>query len=103
MAAEMIKEILKAEAQAKEAEKKAEKIGEKIIQNAKIQADIIIKNAVDQAVNQANIIMSDAEYSSDGVMKQANKLALMREKKSIADTEKLYDTAIKKVFEEILK
>ena len=103
MAAEMIKEILKAEAQANEAEAKASKIAEKIIQNARIQSDIIIKTAVEQAVNQANIILSDAEYSSDGVIKQANKLALMREKKSIADTEKQYEDAIGKVFQEILR
>ena len=103
MAADMIKEILKAESQAKEIEAKASKVGEKILQNAKIQADIIIKTAVEQAENQANIILSDAEYSSDGVIKQANKLALMREKKSITDTEKQYEDAIEKIFQEILK
>ena len=103
MAADMIKEILKVEAQGVQAEKKAEKFGEKIIQNAKIQADIIIKTAVEQAENQANIILSDAEYSSNGVLKRANKLASMREKKSITDTEKQYDEAIKLIFEEILK
>ena len=103
MAADMVKEILRTEAEGKEAEKKAEKIAEKIIQNAKIQADIILKTAVEQAENQANIILSDAEYSSEGVIKQANKLALMREKKSISDTEKQYDETIKLIFEEILK
>lgn len=103
MAADMIKEILKAEAQGREAEKKAEKLGEKIVQNAKIQADIIIKTAVEQAKNQANIILSDAEYSAEGVIKQANKLAMLREKKSITDTEKQYAQAIKLVFEEILR
>ena len=103
MAADMVKEILRTEAEGKEAEKKAEKVGQKIIQNAKIQADIIIKTAVEQAENQASIILSDAEYSSAGVIKQANKLALMREKKSITDTEKQYDDAIKLVFSEILK
>lgn len=103
MAADMIKEILKAEAQGREAEKKAEKLGEKIVQNAKIQADIIIKTAVEQAENQANIILSDAEYSAEGVIKQANKLAMLREKKSITDTEKQYAQAIKLVFEEILR
>ena len=103
MATDMVKEILGAEAQGRQAEKKAEKLGEKIVQNAKIQADIIIKTAVEQAENQAGIILSDAEYSSVGVIKQANKLALMREKKSIADTEKQYDEAIKLVFSEILR
>lgn len=103
MAAEIIKEILKTEALGNQAEQKAVKYGEKIIQNAQIQADIIIKTAVEQANNQASIILSDAEYSSSGVLKRANKLAQMREKKSINDTEKQYDEAIKLVFEEILK
>ncbi len=103
MAAEMIKTILGVEAQAKADEQKAEKMAEKIIQNAKMQADIIIKNAVDQANNEANIILSDAEYSASGVLKQANKLAALREKKSIADTEKQYQDAISFVFDEILK
>ena len=77
-------------------------MAEKIIQNAKIQADIIVKTALEQAENQVGIILSDAEYSSEGVIKQANKLALLREKKSIADTEKQYDEAIEKVFDVIL-
>ena len=103
MAAEMIKTILATEAQAKADEMKAEKMAEKIIQNARMQADIIIRNAVDQANNEANIILSDAEYSASGVLKQANKLAALREKKSISDTEKQYQDAIEFVFDEILK
>ena len=102
MAAEMIKTILATEAQAKADEMKAEKMAEKIIQNARMQADIIIKNAVDQANNEANIILSDAEFSSAGVVKQAEKLAELRERKSIADTEKLYEKAIKMIFDELL-
>lgn len=103
MATEMIKVILNTEAQAKSDEVKAKKMAEKIIQNAKIQADIIIKSSVDQANNEANIILSDAEYSANGVLKQANKLAVLREKKSISDTEKQYEDAIRFVFDEILK
>lgn len=103
MAAEMIKTILGIEAQAKADELKAEKDAEKIIQNAKMQADIIIKSTVEQANNEANIILSDAEYSASGVLKQANKLAALREKKSISDTEKQYQDAIKFVFDEIMK
>jgi len=103
VATEMIKVILNTEAQAKSDEVKAKKMAEKIIQNAKIQADIIIKSSVDQANNEANIILSDAEYSANGVLKQANKLAALREKKSISDTEKQYEDAIRFVFDEILK
>lgn len=103
MAADMIKAILLTEAQGRENEKKAALAGEKIIEEAKKQANEIIKSAVEQAQKQASIILSDAEYSSAGVLKQANKLASMREKKSITDTEKQYEKAIKMVFEEILR
>lgn len=103
MAAEIIKEILKTEALGREKEEKAARQAEKIVQNAKMQADIIIKTAVEQAENEANIILSDAEYSSAGVLKQATKLASMREKKSISNTEKQYDSAIKLVFDTILR
>lgn len=102
MAAEIIKEILKTEALGKQEENKAMKKAEEIIQNAKMQADIIVKTAVEQAENEANIILSDAEYSSSGVLKQANKLAALREKKSITDTEKRYEDAIKTVFKELI-
>lgn len=103
MAADMIKTILAIEAQAKDDEFKAQKASEKIIQNAKMQADIIIKSAIDQANNEANVILSDAEFSATGILKQASKLAAMREKKSISNTEKQYQDAINFVFDEIMK
>ena len=67
------------------------------------QAEIILKSTVEQAQNQANIILSEAEYSANGIIKQAEKLAELREKKSISDTEKQYERAIKLVLEEIVK
>ncbi len=103
MAADMVKEILAAEAAGKELEAKAVKASEKMLSDAKIQADIIIRTAIEQAEKEANIILSDAEYSSVGVVRQAEKLAELRERKSIADTEKLYEKAIKMVFDELLK
>ncbi len=102
MAADMIKAVLAAENAGKEMEAKAVKAAEKMLSDAKIQADIIIKTAVGQAEREANIILSDAEYSSVGVVKQAEKLAELRERKSIADTEKLYEKAIKMIFDELL-
>lgn len=102
MAADMIKAVLAAENAGKEMEAKALKAAEKMLSDAKIQADIIIKTAVEQAEREANIILSDAEYSSVGVVKQAEKLAELRERKSIADTEKLYENAIKMVFDKLL-
>ena len=59
MAAEMVKAIMKAEATGREMEGVAEKTVEKMLSDAEIQAQIIIKSAIDQAKNQANIILSD--------------------------------------------
>ena len=103
MAADMVKAIMKTEAQAREMESIAAKTVEKMISDAGIQADIIIKSSVEQAENQANIILSDAEYSANGIIKQAEKLAELREKKSISDTEKQYEMAIRLVLEELVK
>ena len=102
MAADMIKAVLAAENAGREMEAKALKAAEKMLSDAKIQADIIIRTAVEQAEKEANIILSDAEFPSAGVLKQAEKLAELRERKSIADTEKLYEKAIKMVFDELL-
>ncbi len=102
MAADMIKAVLAAENAGKEMEQKAVKAAEKMLSDAKIQADIIIRTAVEQAEKESNIILSDAEFSSAGVLKQAEKLAELRERKSIADTEKLYEKAIKMIFDELL-
>lgn len=103
MATEMVKAIMKAEATGREMESVAAKTVEKMLCDAEIQAQIIIKSAIDQAENQANIILSDAEYSANGIIKQAEKLAELREKKSIADTEKQYEHAIRLVFDNIAK
>lgn len=103
MAADMIKTVMQAEAQGRALETQAANAAEKIINDARIQADIIIKTSVDQAHSQANIIISDAEYSANGTILQAEKLAELREKKSITDTEKKYDFAIKMVFVELIK
>ncbi len=103
MAAELIKSVLAAEAKGRQMELEAGKKAEKLISDAKIQADIIIKTSVEQARNQAKVILSEALYQSDGHIKQAEKLAELREKKSIADTEKQYETAIQMIFEQLLE
>lgn len=103
MAAELIKSVLAAEAKGRQMEQEALKKKEKMLSDAAIQADIIMKTSVEQAKNEAKVILSDALYQSDGHIKQAEKLAELREKKSIADTEKQYETAIQMIFEELLK
>lgn len=103
MAAEMVRTVMKAEAQAREIELQARKNAEKLISDAEIQAGIILKSSIEQAHSQANIIITDSEYSATGVIKQAEKLAELREKKSIADTEKQYETAIDMIFDVLTK
>ena len=49
MAAELIKSVLAAEAKGRSMEADAKKKAEKMIEDAKIQADIIIKTSVEQA------------------------------------------------------
>ena len=102
MAAELIKSVLAAENKGRQMEADARKKAEKMIADAKIQAEIIINTSAEQARKQANLILSDARYQSSGQIKQAEKLAEMREKKSIADTEKQYETAIQMIYEELL-
>ena len=103
MAADMIKTVMKAEAQGREMEALAAKTVEKMISDAQIRADIIIRTSVEQANNQASIILSDAEYTANGIIKQAEKLAELREKKSISDTEKQYERIIELILDEIAK
>lgn len=103
MVADMIKDVLGAEAEGKKLELNAQKKVEKIISDANIQADIIMRTTIEQAEKQANVILSEAEFSSVGVVKQAEKLAELREKKSITESSKLYDKAIEMIFDELLK
>lgn len=102
MASELIRTVMAAEAQGRQMEEDAHKKAAKMVSDVKIQADIIIRTTIEQAKSQAQLILSEAEYSSSGAIKQAEKLAELREKKSITDTEKHYETAIKMVFEELL-
>lgn len=101
MASELIKTVMAAEAQGRQMEEDARKKSEKMISDARIQADIIVRTTIQQAKNEAQLILSEADYSSSGAVKQAEKLAELREKKSIADTEKQYETAISMIFEEL--
>lgn len=103
MAVDMVKTVMKTEAQGRQLESEAKKTVEKMLADAEIQAEIIYKTSVEQAQNQANLILSDAEYSGSGIIKQAEKLAELRERKSITDTEKKYTEAIKLIFDEIVK
>lgn len=99
MASEMINEVLKGEAQVRHNLENANKQAEQIIENAKQKAKDFAFSSKKQAEATASLIVSEARLESDGIRRQALKLAELREKKVIADTEKLYPTAIKKVID----
>lgn len=94
MANDLISEVLKAEAQSQKTQNKAKASVEKLLQDTKTQARLLVEATIQQSQSTANLIISEAEVSSDGIKKQAEKLAVLREKKVIAGTEKKYDEAI---------
>lgn len=102
MAADMVNVILKAENAAKKEQLLAQKQAEAMIENAEKQAQKITESVIDQAEKEAILIASEAEFSVNGIIKQAEKLADLREKKVIAETEKKYDEAIKLVLDSLL-
>ncbi len=101
MVSEMMNEILKAEKRAAEKEAQAQKEAERILSEAKRQADIFHKAVLEQAESEAAVLISEAKLSAEGVIKQAESLAALREKKVISDTEKKYEDAIVLVLENI--
>lgn len=103
MASEMIGEILKAEAAARKTEAAAQREAEQIIDAAKKQAQIFCKAAIEQAKSEAALAVSEAELTADGIIKQANKLAALREKKVISEMEKKYGTAIELCLKNIVE
>ncbi len=102
MASEMIGEILKAESAARKAESMAAQQATEIIAAAEKQAAGLYAAAVEQAKSEASLAVSEAKLSAEGIIKQANKLADLREKKVISDIEKKYDTAISLVLKTII-
>ena len=101
MASEMIGEILKAESAARKSEAAAQKEADEIIDYANEQADIFFRAALETAKSEAALLVSEAEIAAEGTLKQANRLADLREKKVISKMEKKYDKAIDLVLKEI--
>lgn len=102
MASEMIAEILKAESLARKNEAAAEEKATEIVEEAKERARLLYDAAIEQAKSEAALSVSEAKLSGEGVLKQAEKLADLREKKVINDTEKKYDKAIELVLENLI-
>ena len=57
--------------------------------------------SLEQAKYDANMLIAKADEDAEGIMKQAEKLAELREKKVITENEKKYEDAIKKIIESI--
>ena len=58
--------------------------------------------ALKQAENEAMLILSEAELSCEGTLSQAEKLAKLRERKVISETEKHYDECIRLIFDNLV-
>lgn len=102
MAADMINTVLKAEAEARKQVEAARNQADEIIRNAKQKADEIKVVALKQAENEAVLIVSEAELSCDGTLSQAEKLAKLRERKVISETEKQYDECIRLILDHLV-
>ena len=101
MASEMIQEILKTEAAARKSESAAQDEAREIIEYAHSRADALYNAALETAKSEAALFVSEAELTAEGIVKQANRLADLREKKVISEMEKKYDEAIDLVLKNI--
>lgn len=97
MANELITTVLKAEGESRKKQNRATASVNKLLDDTKVQARLLSEATIAQAQSAANLILSEAQVSSDGIKKQAEKLSVMREKKVIASTESQYETAIEAV------
>lgn len=102
MAVQMINSVLNTESKAATQREKTKIAAQQIIENANKKAKEIHQTAVSQAKEQAEQILKDAKESADGILQNADKLASMRKKKTIADTEKKYDSSIKIVIDNLI-
>ena len=101
MAYDMIKTVLNAESAAAANERAAEERANVMREEAAATAKTLAEAQIEQANNQAKLILSEAQQTAEGIFKQAEKLAQLRRTKVIGDTEKKYDDAIAAVLKAI--
>ena len=101
MALDLIKSVLQAEAAADDRQKAAAQQSDAILEEARRTAQIMEQATLQQAQNEAQMILSEADYTADGILKQAEKLSDMRRGKVISTTEKKYDEAIRLILDTI--
>lgn len=102
MAADLINAVLKAENSARRGEAAARAEAEKITEAAKQKAKGVTDAVLQQAESEALLISSEAELTADGIIKQAERLARLRERKVISETEKRYEECIKLVLDNLV-
>lgn len=102
MAVDLINAVLDAEKLARNEESAAKKKAQEIVAEAQKQAEQLTASVIEQAQNEAVLIASEADLTADGIIKQAEKLALLRERKVISDTEKRYDECIAIVLDNLV-
>ena len=101
MAAEMINEVLKAENNARSAEAAARKKADDMLFLAEKKSRDIYETIVKQGNSEASLIITEAQELTGEIIKQAESIAKLRERKVISEVEKRYPEMISLVLESI--
>ena len=101
MAAEMINKVLKAESKARINEENAKSQAEAIIKAAEEKSADIYNTIVKQAESEASLLVTEAHDLTDEIVKQAASIAKLRERKVISDMEKKYPEMISLLFKSL--
>lgn len=101
MAAEMINKVLQAESKARINEENAKSQAEAIIKAAEEKSADIYNTIVKQAESEASLLVTEAHDLTDEIVKQAASIAKLRERKVISDMEKKYPEMISLLFKSL--
>ena len=101
MAAEMINEVLRAENKARADESHAKKKADEIISEAEKKSRVFYDTIVRQGESEAALIITEAQELTGEIIKQAESIAKLRERKVIANVEKRYPDMISVVLDTI--
>ena len=101
MAYDLIKPVLQAEAAANDRQAAAAKQADAILDEARRTAQILEQATLQQAQNEAQMILTKAETEVKSTLNQAKSLADLRRKAVITESQKKYDEAIRLILETI--
>lgn len=101
MAAEMINEVLRAEGIARRNELKAKKQADEIVSAAEKKSRDIFDTIVRQGESEAALIITEAQELTGEIIKQAESIAKLRERKVISEVEKRYPDMIEFVIDSL--